>query len=263
MNFLDRVLKEKEREIAHKKSAVPVGDLKRLVSKTPPRDFTGALSGGSRIIAEVKKRSPRVLSFRQTGAVDTLAPIYEESGAAAISVVTDAANFGTSLSDVRRIRSQVQLPVLVKDFILDPYQVFEARAAGADAVLLISRIVTVDTLAALLELTHSLGMHSLVEVHSADDVEKALLAGAPVVGINNRDLDSLEVSLGTTRNLIRVIPQEAVIVSESGISRREHIEELSALGVDAFLIGGALLQSSDPGALLRTLAGGGTNETIE
>ena len=254
MNFLDRVLQEKANELAHKKSAVPLGDLKRLASEAPPRDFAGVLSGGSRIIAEVKKRSPRVASFRQSETADTLAPIYEKNGAAAISVVTDEVNFGTSLSDVRRIRSQVQLPVLVKDFIVDPYQVFEARAAGADAVLLISRILTEDTLTSLIELTRTLGMQSLVEVHSAEDVEKALLAGAPIIGINNRDLDTLQVSRDTTRNLIGVIPQEAIIVSESGISRREHVEELSQLGVDAFLIGGALLESNDPGALLRTLA---------
>ncbi len=259
MSFLEQVIKQKQAEIAHKKSVVPGSDLEGRTAETTPRDFRGALSrtadGCERIIAEVKKRSPKVASFRQTEQANLLARLYERNSAAAISVVTDEVNFGTSLADARRIRDQVRLPILVKDFVIDPYQILEARSAGADAVLLISRILQVEELASFVELTHSLGMDALVEVHSKEDVGKALEAGAAIIGINNRDLHSLEVSLDTTRDLIGVIPDEALVVSESGISRREHIESLSALGVGAFLIGGALLESAEPGALLQTLLG--------
>jgi indole-3-glycerol phosphate synthase len=266
MSFLERVIKQKHAEVTHKKSVVPGSDLEAHAAETTPRDFRGALArtpdGQVRIIAEVKRRSPKVASFRQTAQADLLAPLYERNGAAAVSVVTDEVNFGTSLADAWRIRDQVSLPILVKDFVIDPYQILEARSAGADAVLLISRILQVEELASFIELTHSLGMDALVEVHSKEDVGKALEAGAPVIGINNRDLRSLEVSLDTTRDLIGLIPDEALVVSESGITRREHIEMLSALGVGAFLIGGALLESADPGALLRTLLGRGSGRGL-
>ncbi|MFQ5511332.1 MAG: indole-3-glycerol-phosphate synthase [Candidatus Krumholzibacteriia bacterium] len=255
MNFLERVIKQKEIEIARKRSEVPAAELERLAEALPPRDFEGALAGERRIIAELKKRSPRVASFRQAGALEALATQYEANGAAAVSVVTDEANFGTSLADARRVRDLIGLPVLVKDFFVDPYQILEARSAGADAVLLISRILPVDVLSSLIERTRSLGIAALVEVHSREDVGRALEAGAPIFGINNRNLGSLEVSLDTTRDLIGLVPGDALVVSESGISCREQIEALSALGVGAFLIGGALLNSTDPGRLLATLVG--------
>jgi indole-3-glycerol phosphate synthase len=255
MSFLDRVLDEKKREIDEKHARCSVTDLKREADAIPVRDFRTAVSGGRRIIAEVKKRSPQVPHFRRALIVEELAVIYEENGACAVSVVTDEKNFGTSLRDVARLRTRVSIPILVKDFVIDPYQLYEARAFGADAVLLITRILHRDALAALLELAVHLGMQALVEVHGADEAKLAYEIGARIIGINNRDLESLEVSLDTTRALAGRLPADALIVSESGIQSRTDIEELSSLGVDAFLIGGALLQSDDPGGLLRELLG--------
>jgi indole-3-glycerol phosphate synthase len=248
-------MKQKEREVAHKRTVLPLDDLKRRMDGSPIRDLRDALSGGEQIIAEVKKRSPKIEVFRQTVFAQDLASVYEQNGAAAVSVVTDETYFGMSLADAKRIRSQIAVPVLVKDFFFDPYQIHEARVFGADAVLLISRILANDDLKALLTLTHELGMRALVEVHSQDDLVKAQDAGAGIIGINNRDLDSLEVSLDTTRDLIDQVGDDVVAVSESGIHTRSDIRELTARGVDAFLIGGALLESKDPGRLLRTLLG--------
>lgn len=267
MDFLDRVIKQKRAEIASKLERTPLEALTTIADDEPIRDFAAALRGGERIIAEVKKKSPKVARFHQAANVDTLAPVYEAAGAAAISVVTDTANFGTSLADAQRIRRTVSLPVLVKDFIFDPYQIHEARAFGADAVLLVSRILDRSRLRSLLDLAQALGMQALVEVHDENDLAQALDAAAPVIGINNRDLDTLTVSLDTTRRLVDRIAESAITVSESGIRERDDVIALSSLGVDAFLIGGALLEAHDPGGLLRKLLGdsspGGTLRKAE
>jgi indole-3-glycerol phosphate synthase len=246
---------EKRNELVRKKKARPLAQVRTRASGKPPRDLRRALSGGRRIIAELKRRSPGVESFPQGGSTGSLAAIYERHGAAAVSVVTDEANFGTSLSDAQTVRNQVTVPVLVKDFFFDPYQIYEARSFGADAVLLISRIVGVEELGSLLALSRELGMEAIVEVHSVEDLGKASRAGAAIVGINNRDLETLDVSLDTTRRLIAHVGDDILVVSESGIRARHEIEELSTLGVDAFLIGGALLDSGDPGSVLDTLLG--------
>jgi len=257
MAFLDEIIESKRREIADKTAVTPLDSMMARAATGPePRNFYGALLGGRRIISEVKKRSPRVRKFRQADDVDSLARIYEENGAAAMSVVTDAANFGTSLADAERLRNTVKLPLLVKDFVIDPYQIYEARAFGADAILLIARILDRDNLTSLLELAHSLGVEALVECHSRDEIGEAGAAGARIVGINNRDLDKLTVSLDTTRRLAQIVPDDVLVVSESGIHQRSEIEELSRCGVDAFLVGGALLESENPGALLKELSQG-------
>jgi len=253
--FLDRVLAEKRREVEQKKVDQPLAELERLAAAAEVRDFEGALSGGVKIIAEIKKRSPRVSAFRQQGPPERLAAVYEANGAAAISIVTDARHFGTQLSDVASVRSASRLPVLVKDFVVDPYQVLEACAAGADAVLLIARIFSSPSLAALLNLATDLGLCALVECHDEEELSRALAAGAHIVGINSRDLGSLSVSLDVTGRLIPKIPQGILSVAESGISSYGEIEALSALGADAFLIGGALLNAPDPGDKLRELTG--------
>jgi indole-3-glycerol phosphate synthase len=254
-SFLDRVLSQKREEVAEKRRIRRVNELECLASERPPRNFREAISGGGGIIAEIKGKSPTVAEFLQNGDVERLARIYEANGASAISIVTDEANFKTSLRDVDRVRKISTLPILVKDFIIDSHQVLEARAAGADAVLLIARILSANQLASLLALAERTGMSGLVECHDEEDVEKAADAGASIVGINNRDLGTLEVSLDTTRRLIPRIPEGTVCVSESGIHRREEIESLRSLGVDAFLIGGALLSSDEPGHVLRILLG--------
>jgi indole-3-glycerol phosphate synthase len=253
--FLEGILARKRRDVARKRRGRRVNELECGAQEQPVRGFREALAQGGAIIAEIKRKSPTVRAFRPNGGIERLAGIYEANGAAAISIVTDEENFGTSLADVCRVREACRLPVLVKDFIIDGSQVLEARAAGADAVLLIARILDEHVLAHLLRLAERLGMAALVECHDPGDLERAVRSGAGLIGINNRDLDTFCVSLEPTRRLLPRIPQGIVRVSESGIRTVEDIAELRALGVDAFLIGGALLESDDPGERLRTLAG--------
>jgi len=253
--FLSRVLQAKAAEIAFKKGERPLAELRREADRQPVRDFAAAIAAGGSIIAEIKRKSPSRDAFRQQGSPEELATVYAVAGAAAISVVTDKAHFGTSLSDVSRIRQVVDLPVLAKDFFIDEYQLTEARAAGSDAVLLIVRILSDDDLATLLSCASELGAAALVECHDEIEVKRAVEAGAGIIGINNRNLDSLEVSADACMRLAGVIPEGIIRVAESGIDRREVIEELTRAGMDAFLIGGALLDSADPGLKLKELLG--------
>lgn len=255
-DFLDRVVLQKKAELFRKKQNVSEAELEKRLSPEAPRDFKGAISGGTKIIAEIKKKSPSVAAFRQGGAPEKLAAIYDAEGAAAISIVTDAPNFGTHLADVEMVRGISALPVLVKEFVIDSYQAVEARNGGADALLLIARLLDARALLVLLERIRALGMAALVECHDRDDLHKALDGGADIIGINNRNLATLEVSLDTTRDLLPLIPAGVVRVAESGIDDAAQIAELSALGADAFLIGGSLLQSSDPARKLKDLLGG-------
>ncbi len=257
-DFLDGVVLEKKAELSRKKRNLPEAELEKRLPSESPRDFKAAISGGGKIIAEIKKKSPSVSAFRQGGAPEKLAAVYDAEGAAAISIVTDTQNFGTSLADVDMVRCISALPVLVKEFVIDSYQAVEARAAGADALLLIARLLGARELQSLLQRIRALGMAALVECHDREDLHKALDAGADIVGINNRNLATLEVSLDTTRGLLPLIPADVVRVVESGIDDAAQIAELGALGADAFLIGGSLLQSSDPAMKLRELLGGAT-----
>jgi indole-3-glycerol phosphate synthase len=253
--FLARVVEQKRSAVAQRKQQIPLAELEDRAARVSVRPFRPAIRGGDRIIAEIKRKSPSVPAFKQNGPVEDLARTYHANGAAAISIVTDAEHFGTCLADVALVREAVPLPVLVKDFVIDGYQVVEARAAGADALLLMARILTPAELGALLARVRDQGMSSLVECHDAEDLHKAVAAGATTIGINNRNLRTLTVSLETTRQLAAELPPDACTVSESGIDRRDQIEELSALGIDAFLIGGSLLSADDPGAKLRELGG--------
>ena len=253
--FLDRVRGEKETELASKKRSTPAAELERTARTLPVRNFRDAVSVPGAVIAEIKGKSPTVKAFQQTPDPERLAAIYASNGASAISIVTDERNFGTSLRDVQRVRSSCALPVLVKDFIFDRYQILEARASGADAVLLIVRMLNANTFGSLLGHAHELGMSSLVECHDETDIQTAVKAGGRIIGINNRDLRTLEVSVDTTKRLIGEIPPGVISVSESGIDSRATVEALTALGVGAFLVGGALLDSEDPGRKLQELAG--------
>lgn len=253
MNFLERIRPLKEREAAALRTGFAVRPPRR--QGPPPRDFAGALRGGQRLIAEVKRRSPSDPGFRQDAAVDRLAAVYERSGAAAVSIVTDGPNFGTSLDDVPALRAASSLPVLAKDFVLDEAQVRAAWAAGADAVLLIARFVTPRLLARLLACVRGLGLGSLVECHDGADVRAALDAGAAVVGLNNRDLDALTTDVGLTARLLPLLPPTVVRVAESGIDARAQVVDLAGRGADAFLVGHALLKHRDPGRKLRQLLG--------
>lgn len=255
-DFLDQVVKEKEIELVQKRAAVSFQELEKRITDVPVRDFAAALTAsGTRIIAEIKRRSPSVPEFRQQKPVEEMAQIYARNGACAISIVTDTPNFGMSLADVTSIRSAVGLPVLVKEFVIDRYQAFEARVAGADALLLIVRILSIEKLAELHAIVQELGMAALVECHNESDLEKAVEVGARIVGINNRNLGDLSISLENTRRLLGALPRDVIRVSESGLERRDQIEELSEQGVDAFLIGGSLLNADDPGAALASMCG--------
>jgi indole-3-glycerol phosphate synthase len=265
MAFLEDVLEQKRIELAEKKRRRPVEALRELVyaSAPPVRNFRVAVDQRGRedghamaIIAELKEKTPTIKEFVHSESLLDLAETYEQNGAVALSVVTDARNFGTSLDDARAARERVTLPVLVKDFVVDPYQVLEARAHGADAILLIARILSPEHIASLLDLTTSLGMAALVETRDEDEIRTALDAQASIIGVNNRDLDTLEVSLETTRRLAPLVPDDVVLVAESGIHTRRDVETLAAAGAHAFLVGGTLLDAGDPGAKLRELTGG-------
>lgn len=254
-NFLDRVVAEKRAGIAVRMQTLPFDALAGRIKTVGIRDFHGAIARHGSVIAELKARTPTVASFAHSGGLIALADTYARNGAAAISVVTDPERFGTSLCDVARVRGAVPLPVIAKDFIVDGYQILEARAAGADAILLIARLLSLPELRSLLDLAHDLGMHALVETHNEAEVRAALAAGAHIVGINNRNLDTMAVSLDTTRRLAQLVPEDVILVAESGIRTRADIVDLAAHGARAFLVGGSLLDAADPGALLRDLTG--------
>lgn len=213
-----------------------------------------ALGGQVAVIAEVKRRSPSAGEIR--GDVDVVAQAsrYEAGGAAAVSVLTDEPHFGGRLADLEAVRAAVSLPLLRKDFTLEAVQLWEARAAGASAILLIARILDDAELADLLALARSLGLAALVEVHTAPELERALSVGARLVGVNNRDLDRFATDLGVTERLAGAVPPECVLVGESGIRTRAAVARLARAGVDAVLVGEALMRGDDPAAAVRALA---------
>jgi len=253
MKFLDQVAADKQREVAAARLVTPLASLMPLTRRHPVRDFRAAVSRPGAVIAELKARTPTIESFRNSTSLHRQAAIYAENGAAAISIVTDPARFGTSLADVTSVRQTVPLPVIAKDFVIDNYQIVAARAAGADAVLLIVRLLDLERLKRFLATTADLGMAALVETHSEDEILAAIAAGAQIIGINNRDLDTMTVSLDTTRRLAGLVPDDAILISESGIQSRTDIDDLSACGATAFLVGGSLLAAGDPAAALRAL----------
>jgi indole-3-glycerol phosphate synthase len=227
---------------------------RQLPSPPPPRDFANALRApGLSIIAEIKRRSPSGGDLRPDLSAAELARIYGTSGAAALSVLTDTRYFGGSLQDLVDARAACDLPVLRKDFVVDEYQLHEARSYGADAVLLIVRALSALDLARLISLADDLGLAALVETHSADEVRVALEAGARIVGVNNRDLDTLRTDASLALGLRDLVPPDRVFVAESGVSEPDQIDALAAAGAQAVLIGEALLRAPDPGARLREL----------
>jgi indole-3-glycerol phosphate synthase len=220
----------------------------------PPRDFPSALTGpGVRIIAEIKKASPSRGVLRSDFAPALLAADLEQAGATALSVLTEEDFFSGSLTDLKEASRVTSIPILRKDFILDPWQVWETRAAGADSFLLIAAVLDDETFRALLALGRSLKMEPLVEVHTREELERVLSAGAQIIGVNNRDLQDFSVHLKTSLELVQAIPQDCIAVSESGLRTREDLVRLSQAGFDAFLIGERLMQQDDPGHALRTL----------
>jgi len=255
--FLTRVAAQKREEVAAGRREHPETELAAVARDLPPaRGFRAALiAGPDRIIAEVKRRSPSVARFRRQEMPAELAALYHGAGAAALSLVTDRANFGTGPGDIAPMRAAAPLPLVAKDFVIDPWQLHALRVAGADAVLLIARLVAPDQLAALHGAARDLGLDVLVECHDEADLAAALAAGADLVGFNNRDLDTFAVSLDTSRRLLPRVPRGIAAVVESGLAGRAEVASLQALGAAAFLVGGALLQADDPAAELRALRG--------
>jgi indole-3-glycerol phosphate synthase len=223
-----------------------------------PRAFESALTADGdtvAVIAEIKRRSPGAGDIRPELDPAELARAYAEAGASAVSVLTDSVYFGGSLEDVVTVRDAVSLPILRKDFTLDPLQLFEARAAGADAVLLIVRILDRETLRALLALAGELGLAALVEVHDAGELDRALEAGARLLGINNRDLTNFTSDLAVTEELVAAVPDEATLVSESGIRTGADVARVGRAGVDAVLVGEAILVVPRPAERVKDLVG--------
>jgi indole-3-glycerol phosphate synthase len=256
--LLDEILEHKSGELRERQTRVPLGLLQERAAEQPPaRSMARALVGGGvRVIAEVKRRSPsKGLLAAELDPART-AGTYAAYGAAAISVLTDEKFFAGSLEDLEAVRRAVDLPVLRKDFVLSGYQVVEARAHGADAVLLIVAALDPDSLSDLLQEARLLGMDALVEVHTEEEMEAALDCGAPLIGVNNRDLRTFVTDLETTRRLAPMVPDGHVLVSESGIHSREQVEELGRLGVHAVLVGEALVSAPSAGEKLRELVRG-------
>ena len=256
--ILDKIVADVKIDLAEKKKRVPLAEIAKIASVQPqPLDFAAAMRDGKiRLIAEVKKASPSKDIICPNFNPVNIAGIYADNGAAAISVLTEPKYFLGSLDylrDIKKALAAKPLPLLRKDFIFDPYQIYEARAYGADCVLLIVAILSPQKLSELLQLSRQLGMMNLVEVHNAAEIEIALRSGAVIIGINNRDLNTFKVDLKTTSKLRPLIPPDRLIVSESGIKTRKDMEELQGCGVNAALIGEALIAAPDIAAKMKEL----------
>lgn len=254
--ILDKIIETKREEVARLKKEFTVAQLKEMTAGFKPcRDFTAALASGTcNIIAEVKCASPSRGRLVEDFDPVKIAGIYEKNGAAAISVLTDEKYFAGHREYLTQIKQNVKLPLLRKDFIIDMIQIFEARAIGADAVLLIVRVLGKDIIH-FISLSGELGLSCLVEVHTKNELEIALEAGAQIIGINNRDLDTFITDIETSRRLKGMIPEGKIVVAESGIKERRDIEMLSQSGINAFLIGEHLVTAPDIGKKLRMFKG--------
>ena len=253
----DIVARKKERLIELKSKSIQAELEKAATLASKPRDFTLALEQGGKpaVIAEIKKASPSAGEIRPHLEVAEIAASYERAGAAAISVITEEDFFQGKLAYLTEVKRTVSLPILCKDFIFDPVQVLAARAAGADSLLLIAAILEQGSLVELLAMARSFGMACLVEVHDEEEMVWVLDTDARIIGINNRNLRTFQVSLDTTFRLRPNIPSDRLVVSESGIQQQEDLQSLAAVGVDAVLVGTSLMRAEDPGQKLRELTG--------
>ena len=255
--ILEQIVNSTRKSVAERKARTPLADLEKVTGRqAPPRDFACALQGESiKLIAEIKRASPSKGVLCKDLAAAAMARIYEQSGAAAISVLTESEYFQGSFADLEEVHREVDLPVLCKDFVLDSYQIYQARAHGADAILLIVAILNQQELKTLVETARSLGMAALVEIHSKNELDKALEVSPRIIGINNRNLSDFNVDLKTTLSLKSLIPENTLVVSESGIHSRDDVLQLKRAGVDAILVGEALVTSPDPAAKIYELLG--------
>jgi indole-3-glycerol phosphate synthase len=256
--ILDEIIAMKRREVAIARRRMPLEELEAQAAEAPPvRDFLTALAGAVpiQLIAEVKKASPSAHLIRADFDPVAIAQTYQEHGAACISVLTDALYFQGHLSYLARVRASVVLPLLRKDFLIDEYQVVEARLAGADAILLIAEVLDDATMAALLKRAHMMGMAALVEFHDAGNLPRVLGVGTDLVGINNRDLRQFSTDIEHTLKLRDRIPAGIIVVSESGIRTRRDVERLEAAGVSAILVGESLMRAPNIGLAVKQLLG--------
>ena len=252
--ILDKIVADKKQEVARIKRSVPLAALKERIAQQKPLDFGAALRGNDlKLIAEVKKASPSKGILCPDFRPVEMAKIYAQNGAAAISVLTEVKYFQGSIEYLAAIREAVNIPLLRKDFIFDEYQVYESAAYGADAILLIMAILTQEKLEKMLEISRNLNLSCLVEVHNEDELFKAMLVEAEILGINNRDLSTFKVDTNITRRLRLFIPEEQIVVSESGISSKDDMKKMKECKVNAVLVGEALVTAPDIPAKMREL----------
>ncbi|MCY4404340.1 MAG: indole-3-glycerol phosphate synthase TrpC [Candidatus Poribacteria bacterium] len=256
--ILDKIISHKLKELQLEQEQVPLSDLKSKLDSLPSTmDFKGAIALPNciNLIAEVKKKSPSKGIIREDFDPINIAEIYSKNGAAAISVLTDSRFFDGKLDYLSSIREVVNIPMLRKDFTIDPYHIYQARVAGADAILLIVAALTQSQLQEFMKIADSLSLESLIEVHTKSELEIALDSGADIIGINNRDLKTFDTDIATTFKLLDYIPSDKVVVSESGIYTRADVDSLKEAGVNAILVGESLMRSQNIGEKVQELIG--------
>jgi indole-3-glycerol phosphate synthase len=254
-DILDRIIEVKRGEIRIAQESVSLEELRLQASTRDSRDFVGALrakhaAGKPAIIAEVKKASPSKGVLRENFVPADIAKSYEQGGAACLSVLTDVQFFKGSVAYLEEARAACSLPVLRKDFIVDAYQILEARAMGADCILLIAAVLQPLQMRDLEAYAHSLGLAVLVEVHDRDELEQSLTLKTPLIGVNNRNLRTFETSIETTIGMLDMVPEDRIVVTESGILSRVDVDRLRAVNVQTFLVGEAFMRADDPGTEL-------------
>jgi indole-3-glycerol phosphate synthase len=258
MSVLERIVEDTRDEVGRRRASVPLARLEAVIAERPEgRPFSEALlRPGISLIAEHKRRSPSAGLIREGATVEDIVLAYERGGAAAVSILTEPFHFGGSLEDLRTARAACELPVLRKDFVVDPYQLYESAAAGADAILLIVAALEPDVLYELLTEARALDLDALVEIHDERELDVALDVEADVLGINNRDLGDFSVDIERTYDLLADVPAGKTVVSESGFTTREQLDELDRVGVDAVLVGETLMRAEDVEAATLLLSGG-------
>ena len=266
MSVLDDIIAGVRQDLKEREDRVPLARIKEMETQVPEaKDALGALrcrDGAVRIISEVKRSSPSKGALAAIPDPAALASTYEAGGASVISVLTEQRRFNGSLADLNAVRAAVDIPILRKDFIVTPYQIHEARAHGADLVLLIVAALEQNVLVSLLERTRSLGMEALVETHSRLEALRAMEAGASIIGVNARNLKTLEVDRSTVEQVIDVIPQDVVAVAESGVANAHDVFEYAKWGADAVLVGEALVTSGDPRASIQDMVSAGQHPAL-
>ncbi|WP_447637382.1 indole-3-glycerol phosphate synthase TrpC [Flavobacterium microcysteis] len=252
MTILDKIINDKKREVVLKKSIVSVKQLENSdLFERPTISLSKSIRNTTGIIAEHKRRSPSKATINNAFSIEHVATGYENGGAAAISVLTDAKYFGGSIEDLQLARASVSLPILRKEFIVDPYQILEAKSQGADAILLIAAVLTREEIRELSNFAQSLSLEVLLEIHDQEELDKSLMQSLDLIGVNNRNLKSFEVDLANSFGLSETIPDDFVKVSESGIQSPKDVHELKKFGFEGFLIGENFMKTDNPGQSLK------------